>query len=83
LFKNKAPPGTSDEHLSLIQYLKKANILGAVVVTTPQEVSLLAVRKELNFCVKTEVPIIGVVENMSGLICKNCKVSNSLIIVCK
>lgn len=67
------PPGTSDEHLSIIQYLKKTNILGSVVVTTPQEISLLDVRKELNFCVKTEIPIIGVVENMSGFTCPNCK----------
>jgi Mrp family chromosome partitioning ATPase len=67
------PPGTSDEHLSIIQYLKKTNILGAVVVTTPQEISLLDVRKELNFCIKTEIPIIGVVENMSGFTCPNCK----------
>jgi len=48
--------------------------MGSVIVTTNQEVSLLAVRKELNFCQKTEIPIIGVVENMSGFICKNCKV---------
>jgi Mrp family chromosome partitioning ATPase len=66
------PPGTSDEHLSIIQYLAKTNILGAVVVTTPQEISLLDVRKELNFCVKTKIPILGVVENMSGFTCPNC-----------
>lgn len=67
------PPGTSDEHLSIIQYLKKTNILGSVLVTTPQEISLLDVRKELNFCVKTNTPIIGVVENMSGFTCPHCK----------
>ena len=49
--------------------------MGSVVVTTPQEVSLLAVRKELNFCQKTEIPVIGVVENMSAFVCKNCKVN--------
>ncbi len=43
------PPGTSDEHISIIKYLKKANVAGAVVVTTPQEVALLDVRKELSF----------------------------------
>ena len=48
------PPGTSDEHISIIQYLKKTNLAGAVVVTTPQEVALADVRKELNFCKKTE-----------------------------
>lgn len=66
------PPGTSDEHLAIIQYLKKTNVLGSVLVTTPQEISLLDVRKELNFCVKTQTPIIGVVENMSGFSCPNC-----------
>ncbi|RHY31784.1 hypothetical protein DYB32_004496 [Aphanomyces invadans] len=61
------PPGTSDEHISIVQYLKDAQIDGAVVVTTPQEVAMADVRKELNFCKKTSVPIIGVVENMAGL----------------
>lgn len=61
------PPGTSDEHISTVQYLQKANaVSGAVVVTTPEEVSLADVRKELNFCEKTKVPILGVVENMSS-----------------
>jgi len=63
------PPGTSDEHISIIKYLKEAKLDGAVVITTPQEVALLDVRKELNFCFKTETKIIGVVENMSGFIC--------------
>ena len=44
------PPGTSDEHISVIQYLAKTNMLGAVIVTTPQEVALADVRKEINFC---------------------------------
>jgi Mrp family chromosome partitioning ATPase len=67
------PPGTSDEHISIIKYLKGTNIDGAVVITTPQEVALLDVRKELSFCVKTETKIIGVVENMSGFVCPQCK----------
>jgi Mrp family chromosome partitioning ATPase len=66
------PPGTSDEHLSLAQYLRAARISGAVVVTTPQELALLDVRKEINFCKKLGIPIIGVVENMSGFVCPNC-----------
>lgn len=66
------PPGTSDEHLSLVNYLKEANIKGAIIVTTPQEVSLLDVRKEINFCEKTSTNIIGVVENMSGFVCPHC-----------
>uniref|UniRef100_A0A8C9G9H2 NUBP iron-sulfur cluster assembly factor 1, cytosolic n=1 Tax=Pavo cristatus TaxID=9049 RepID=A0A8C9G9H2_PAVCR len=67
------PPGTSDEHLSIVQYLSASHIDGAVIVTTPQEVSLQDVRKEINFCHKVKLPIIGVVENMSGFICPNCK----------
>lgn len=85
------PPGTSDEHLSLAQYLSSCGITGAIIVTTPQviqpiicpalhlmfsqEVSLLDVRKEITFCKKVHIPIIGVVENMSGFVCPNCKVS--------
>jgi len=60
------PPGTSDEHLSIIQYLRGAGIDGAVVVTTPQEVAMQDVRKEINFCRKTNVEVLGLVENMSG-----------------
>ncbi|KAM9222621.1 LOW QUALITY PROTEIN: cytosolic Fe-S cluster assembly factor NUBP1 [Leptosomus discolor] len=67
------PPGTSDEHLSLVQYLSAAHIDGAVIITTPQEVSLQDVRKEINFCHKVKLPIIGVVENMSGFVCPKCK----------
>lgn len=59
------PPGTSDEHISTVQYLQKAGqITGAVVVTTPEEASLADVRKELSFCRKTAVPVLGVIENM-------------------
>ena len=47
-----APPGTSDEHISIAQYLKASQVDGAVIVTTPQEISLLDVRKEINFCKK-------------------------------
>ena len=61
------PPGTSDEHISIVQLLKESKIDGAVVVTTPQEVSMADVRKELNFCKKTNIPVLGVIENMSDL----------------
>jgi Mrp family chromosome partitioning ATPase len=61
------PPGTSDEHISIVQYMKEADLDGAVVVTTPQEVALSDVRKELNFCHKTNINVLGVVENMSGV----------------
>ena len=47
-----APPGTSDEHISITQCLKDCGVSGAVIVTTPQEVSLADVRKELSFCKK-------------------------------
>ncbi|KAI9202163.1 P-loop containing nucleoside triphosphate hydrolase protein [Polychytrium aggregatum] len=66
------PPGTSDEHLSIVNYLKESGIDGAVIVTTPQEVSLQDVRKEISFCKKVGIPIIGVVENMSGFVCPKC-----------
>lgn len=69
------PPGTSDEHLSSVQYLLKAGLTGALLVTTPQEVALLDVRKEIDFCRKTNVKILGVIENMSLFVCPNCKVS--------
>lgn len=64
------PPGTSDEHISTVQYLSsdgvKENVnVNALVVTTPEEASLADVRKELNFCQKTDLNVIGIVENMS------------------
>jgi len=57
LFPCYRPPGTSDEHISIVQHLVAAGRdgLGAVVVTTPQEVAMADVRKELNFCKKTGV----------------------------
>lgn len=66
------PPGTSDEHLSITTYLKPAGITGAVIVTTPQEVALSDVRKEINFCKKVGIPILGVIENMAGFVCRKC-----------
>ena len=64
------PPGTSDEPLSIAQEIPDAD--GAVVVTTPQEVSLLDVRKSISFAKAVNLPILGVVENMSGLVCPHC-----------
>lgn len=61
------PPGTSDEHISIVQYFKSVKVDGAVVITTAQEVSMEDVRKELNFCKKTAIPVIGVVENMASI----------------
>ncbi|XP_015184908.1 PREDICTED: cytosolic Fe-S cluster assembly factor NUBP1 homolog [Polistes dominula] len=67
------PPGTSDEHLSVTTYLKGAGITGAIVITTPQQVALLDVRKEIDFCNKVNIPILGVIENMSLFVCPKCK----------
>ncbi|KAI2603672.1 P-loop containing nucleoside triphosphate hydrolase protein [Hypoxylon sp. NC1633] len=70
------PPGTSDEHISLAETLLKdaapGQVAGAVVVTTPQAVATADVRKELNFCAKTGISVVGVVENMVGFVCPNC-----------
>jgi Mrp family chromosome partitioning ATPase len=65
-----APPGTGDEPLSVAQTVAGAQ---AVIVTTPQEVALADVRKSINFCRKVGMPILGLVENMSGLICPHCE----------
>lgn len=66
------PPGTSDEHLSVNSFLKESGVDGAVIVTTPQEVSLLDVRKEIDFCRKAGIRVLGIVENMSGFVCPKC-----------
>lgn len=67
------PPGTSDEHLSVNAFLGASGIDGAVVVTTPQEVALLDVRKEIDFCRKAGIRVLGLVENMSGFVCPRCR----------
>ncbi|KAJ3117565.1 cytosolic Fe-S cluster assembly factor nbp35 [Phlyctochytrium bullatum] len=72
------PPGTSDEHLSIVTYLKESGIDGAVVITTPQEVALQDVRKELNFCKKVGIPVLGVVENMAAFVCPKCEKSSNV-----
>ena len=63
------PPGTSDEHISIAQFLigSGRGVDGAVIVTTPQEVAIADVRKEVSFCRKVGIDILGVVENMSKL----------------
>lgn len=66
------PPGTSDEHITIMESLKSAKCDGAVIVTTPQQVSIEDVRKEVTFCKKTNIPILGIIENMSGFICPHC-----------
>lgn len=65
-----SPPGTGDEPLSICQLIENAD--GAVVVTTPQDVALIDVRKSVNFCKQLSMPVIGVIENMSGFTCPHC-----------
>ena len=64
------PPGTGDEQLTICQSIPE--LTGSIIVTTPQEVAVLDARRSVNFSRKLGVAIIGVVENMSGLICPNC-----------
>ncbi len=65
-----SPPGTGDEPLSVCQLLGKVD--GAIIVTTPQKVAAVDVRKSVSFCRQLRVPVIGVVENMSGFACPHC-----------
>lgn len=64
------PPGTGGEHLTAVDLLGRVD--GAVIVTTPQEVALLDARKTVAWCRESDLPILGVVENMSGLVCPHC-----------
>lgn len=64
------PPGTGDEPLSVVQLLKKID--GAIIVTTPQDLALLSARKAVNFARILKVPVIGIIENMSGFVCPHC-----------
>jgi Mrp family chromosome partitioning ATPase len=64
------PPGTGDEPLSVAQLIPKMD--GAIVVTTPQDISLLDSRKAVNFTRQLKMPVIGIVENMSGFSCPYC-----------
>jgi len=65
-----SPPGTGDEPLSVAQLIPEMD--GAVLVTTPQELSVLDVRKTVTFCRQLRLPVLGVIENMSGLVCPHC-----------
>jgi len=64
-----APPGTGDEPLTVAQTIPDAK---ALIVTTPQEISLADVRKSINFCHQVNMEILGLIENMSGLECPHC-----------
>ncbi len=65
-----SPPGTGDEPLSIAQLIPNAD--GAVIVTSPQEVALLDSRKCVNFTKKLNLPVLGIIENMSGMNCPHC-----------
>ena len=64
-----SPPGTGDEPLTIAQTIQDAR---AIIVTTPQEVSLADVRKSINFCKTVKMEIFGLIENMSSFICPHC-----------
>ncbi len=64
-----SPPGTGDEPLTVAQTIKDAR---AIIVTTPQEVSLADVRKSINFCKTVKMSVFGLIENMSGFVCPHC-----------
>ena len=64
-----SPPGTGDEHLTVLDAIPDA---GCIVVTTPQEISLADVRKALDFLKQVQAPVLGIVENMSYIVCPDC-----------
>jgi Mrp family chromosome partitioning ATPase len=64
------PPGTGDEPLSIAQLIPNCD--GVIIVTTPQDVALVSVRKSINFVKKMGLSVIGIVENMSGFTCPHC-----------
>lgn len=65
-----APPGTGDEALALVELLGSGT--GAVIVSTPQRVAVSDVRKAIGFCRTLDLPVLGVIENMSGFVCPHC-----------
>jgi ATP-binding protein involved in chromosome partitioning len=70
-----SPPGTGDEPLSVVQ---TAHPAGAIVVTTPQEVATSDVRRSIDFCRHLNLPVIGVIENMSGFVCPHCGAATAI-----
>ncbi|MDY6851634.1 MAG: Mrp/NBP35 family ATP-binding protein [Thermodesulfobacteriota bacterium] len=64
-----SPPGTGDEPLTVAQTIPGAQ---ALIVTTPQEVALADVRKSIDFCHQVNMPILGLIENMNGMVCPHC-----------
>jgi ATP-binding protein involved in chromosome partitioning len=64
------PPGTGDEPLSIAQLIPNCD--GAIIVTTPQDIALVSVRKSINFVKTMNMPVVGIIENMSGFKCPHC-----------
>ena len=71
------PPGTSDEHLTVVKALKNVQPDGAIIVTTPQTVAISTIRREISFCRKMGVKILGLVGNMETYKCPCCGVSGN------
>jgi Mrp family chromosome partitioning ATPase len=65
-----SPPGTGDEPLSVCQLIP--NVSGVIIVTTPQDVAILDARKSVQFAKELKVPVVGIIENMSGFTCPHC-----------
>jgi Mrp family chromosome partitioning ATPase len=71
-----APPGTGDEPLSICQMAPPRS--QAIIVTTPQKVALNDVKKSIRFCKTLEMPVFGIIENMSGFVCPDCGARHDL-----
>ena len=69
------PPGTGDAQLTLSQ---KVQLTGAIIISTPQDLSLIDARKGLNMFKKVNVPILGIIENMSYFLCKKCEIKHEI-----
>ncbi|CAG0913783.1 unnamed protein product [Notodromas monacha] len=68
------PPGTSDEHITIAENLRDVPNCRAVLVSTSQMVAVNDVRREITFCRKLSIPMVGIIENMSGYVCPNCSI---------
>ena len=70
------PPGTGDEALSTVQLLGENT--GAIIVTTPQQIAVIDVKKCITFCRQMKLPVLGIIENMSGFLCPHCNQKTNL-----
>uniref|UniRef100_A0A6B2LBR4 Cytosolic Fe-S cluster assembly factor NUBP1 homolog n=1 Tax=Arcella intermedia TaxID=1963864 RepID=A0A6B2LBR4_9EUKA len=66
------PPGTSDEHLSAVKSLSSSSSFYSLMVTTPQDLSISTVLRQINFCSKLKLPLLGIIHNMDGYACPCC-----------